>query len=84
MQLYVLTEEYDEDNTLGHCVYEYAPYFQNIGKPMPRFKFVNDAVENCLGCRVVARIIIDKRQKPKRSHENLDDEDVINKLSKIH
>ena len=76
-----LQEEYNEDNTY------YAPYFQIVGKPMPRSKFVNDAVEDCLGCRVVARIIIDKRQKPKRSHENLDvgvDDDVINKLSKIH
>ena len=72
-------EEYDEDNTY------YAPYFQNIGKPMPRSKFVNDATEDCLGCRVVARIIIDKRQKPKRSHGDDDvDEDVIHKLSKIH
>ena len=73
-------EEYDEDNTY------YAPYFQTIGKPMPRSKFVNDAVEDCLGCRVVARIIIDKRQKPKRgfSHEDVDEEDdVIHKLSKI-
>ena len=73
-------EEYDEDNTF------YEPYFQIIGKPMPRSKFVNDAIEDCLGCRVVARIIIDKRQKPKRSHENLgegENEDVINKLSKI-
>ena len=53
---------------------------------MPRSKFVNDAIEDCLGCRVVARVIIDKRQKPKRSHENLgeDVDDVINKLSKIH
>lgn len=34
---------------------------------------------------VVARIIIDKRQKPKRSHDGEGvDEDVINKLSKIH
>ena len=75
-----LQEEYNEDNTY------YAPYFQIVGKPMPRSKFVNDAVEDCLGCRVVARIIIDKRQKPKRSHENLDvnDDDIINKLSKIH
>ena len=72
-------EEYDEDNTY------YAPYFQNIGKPMPRSKFVNDAVEDCLGCRVVARVIIDKRQKPKRSHnDDYVDDDVIHKLSKIH
>ena len=72
-------EEYDEDNTY------YAPYFQTIGKPMPRSKFLNDATEDCLGCRVVARIIIDKRQKPKRSHgDDGVDEDVISKLSKIH
>ena len=73
-------EEYDEDNTY------YAPYFQNIGKPMPRSKFVNDATEDCLGCRVVARIIIDKRQKPKRSHgdDDVEENDVIHKLSKIH
>lgn len=70
-------EEYDEDDTY------YAPYFQTIGKPMPRSKFVNDAIEDCLGCRVVSRIIIDKRQKPKRSYEG-EEEDVINKLSKIH
>ena len=79
-------EEYDEDDTLGHGVYEYAPYFQVIGKPMPRSKFLNDAIEDCLGCRVVARIIIDKRQKPKRSYDEGNDveEDVIHKLSKIH
>ena len=73
-------EEYDENNTY------YAPYFQTIGKPMPRSKFVNDAIEDCLGCRVVARIIIDKRQKPKRSYDKGDDveDDVIHKLSKIH
>ena len=72
-------EEYDEDNTY------YAPYFQTIGKPMPRSKFVNDPIEDCLGCRVVARIIIDKRQKPKRSHDDEGvDDDVIHKLSKIH
>ena len=72
-------EEYDEDDTY------YAPYFQVIGKPMPRSKFLNDATEDCLGCRVVARIIIDKRQKPKRSYEYKDEEDdVIQKLSKIH
>ncbi len=79
-------EEYDEDNAY------YAPYFQTIGKPMPRSKFLNDAVEDCYsdtmcpsGCRVVARIIIDKRQKPKRSHnDDYVDDDVIHKLSKIH
>ena len=74
-----LQEEYNEENIF------YAPYFQNVGKPMPRSKFVNDATEDCLGCRVVARIIIDKRQKPKRSHEDEGvDEDVIHKLSKIY
>ena len=47
---------------------------------------MNHAIEDCLGCRVVARIIIDKRQKPKRgfSHDVGEEEDVINKLSKIH
>jgi len=76
---YRVDEEYDEDDTY------YAPYFQNIGKPMPRSKFLNNAIEDCLGCRVVARIIIDKRQKPKRSHENEGEyDDVIHKLSKIH
>ena len=69
-------EKYDKDNTYS------APYFHVIGKPMPRSKFLNDAIEDCLGCRVVARIIIDKRQKPKRSHCPSEDE-VINKLSKI-
>ena len=76
-------EEYDEDNTY------YAPYFQTVGKPMPRSKFVNNPIEDCLGCRVVARIIIDKRQKPKRSYSDTEcpsgeEEDVINKLSKMH
>ena len=71
-------EEYDEDDAY------YALYFQTIGKPMPRSKFVNDAIEDCLGCRVVARIIIDKRQKPKRSHDEDVDEDVIHKLLKLH
>ena len=33
---------------------------------------------------VVARIIIDKRQKPKRSHDEDVEDDVIHKLSKIH
>ena len=70
-------EEYDEDNTY------YAPYFQTIGKPMPRSKFINDAIEDCLGCRVVARIIIDKRQKLKRGFSDDGEDDVINKLSKI-
>ena len=71
-------EEYDEGNTY------YAPYFQTIGKPMPRSKFLNDATEDCLGCRVVARIIIDKRQKPKRSYGDDVEDDVIHKLSKMH
>ena len=71
-------EEFDEDDAY------YAPYFQNIGKPMPQSKFMNNAIEDCLGCRVVARIIIDKRQKPKRSYDDEDEEDVIHKLSKIH
>ena len=73
-------EEYDEDDAY------YAPYFQTMGKPMPRSKFLNDATEDCLGCRVVARIIIDKRQKPKRSHgdDDVEENDVIHKLSKIH
>ena len=71
-------EEYDEGDSY------YAPYFHAVGKPMPRSKFMNCAIEDCLGCRVVARIIIDKRQKPKRSYDDGVDEDVIQKLSKIH
>ena len=82
-----LQEEYNEENIF------YAPYFHVIGKPMPRSKFLNDAIEDCLGCRVVARIIIDKRQKPKRSYSDTEcpsdggddvEDDVVNKLSKIH
>ena len=32
----------------------------------------------------VTRIIIDKRQKPKRSHDDETEEDVIHNLPKIH
>ena len=66
---YTNDEEYSYE---GNSNYQTA-YFQNVGKPMPRSKFMNEINSNCLGCKVVAKIITSKKPKAKRSHEISDD-----------
>ena len=63
------TEEYSYD---GNSSY-HAAYFQNVGKPMPRCKFMNEVSNDCLGCRIVARVYTSKRPTAKRSHLESDD-----------
>ena len=64
--------EDEEYSCEGNSSYQTA-YFQNVGKPMPRSKFMNEIDSDCLGCRVVAKIIKGKNPKTKRLHEMPDD-----------
>ena len=66
---YLNDEEYSCE---GNSSYQ-APYFQNVGKPMPRSKFMNEVNPDCLGCRVVARVYTSKKPKAKRLQSELDD-----------
>ena len=69
---YMNEDEDEEYSCEGNSSYQTA-YFQNIGKHMPRSKFMNEINSDCLGCKVVARIIASKRSKTKRLHEISDD-----------